>query len=303
MTGRTRRLGAAWVLMGAAHLAAARQLAAQAICSAPHSSPVLATGRGLHTLPPGAGWIQLSGFRQVSDRYFGTGGERQAFLAAGQVRTTSVFLTGSAGLLRGVDAWLQVPVHQVRYADQSGERRALGVGDPRLSLRVMPALAGLDLPLALRAGLKLPGREFPVDATIIPLSEGQRDWELSLESGAGLGRLPLYVSGWVGYRWRELNGSVNRKPGNERFAHLAAGGHWSGVRGEVAVELLSGEAPRYLGVAVRSATRRLIQLTPSLASAAGPGALEFTALVPLAGRNLPSGAGLSAGYRLAWGPR
>jgi len=176
-----------------------------------------------------------------------------------------------------------------------------GLGDPRLAVRVGSELFGASVPLALRAGLKLPGREFPVDATLIPLSEGQRDWELSLESGTALTGVPLYVMGWIGYRWRQLNAEVDRKPGNERFAHFGIGGKIRALQVEMAAEWVSGETPRYLGLELPTAARRLVQLQPTVAYDLGPGSVQFTGLIPVAGRNLPSGPGLSAGYRVNWG--
>ncbi|MBI2536113.1 MAG: hypothetical protein HYW06_03930 [Gemmatimonadetes bacterium] len=259
-------------------------LAAQAICSAPHSSPVLASGQALHTLPPGAGWFQVSAYHQVSDRYFGTGGERQPFLAQGEVTTRSAYFTGAVGIIRGIDLWAQFPILDVRYADQTGAREGSGLGDPRFSVRVGSDLIGVAVPL-------------------IPLSEGQRDWEISLESGTALQGVPLYVLGWIGYRWRQLNAEVDRKPGNERFAHLAAGGRVGAVQLEAAAEWVSGQAPRFLGVELPTAARRLVQLQPTLAYYVGPGSIELTGLIPVAGRNLPAGPGISAGYRVSWGPQ
>jgi len=277
------------------------RLAAQAICSAPHSSPVLASGQALRTLPAGAGWFQISAFHQFSDRYFGIGGERRPFLAQGEVTTRSAYFTSAVGIVRGIDLWAQFPILDVRYADQTGARDGSGPGDPRLALRVGSELVGAEAPLALRAGLKLPGREFPVDATLIPLSEGQRDWEISLESGTALHGVPLYVLGWIGYRWRELNADADRKPGNERFAHLGIGGKVRALQLEAAAEWISGEAPRYLGLEVPTAARRLVQLQPTAAYDFGPGSVQITGLIPVAGRNLPAGPGISAGYRVSWG--
>lgn len=274
---------------------------AQALCSAPHSSPALATGQGLRTLPPGAGWVQVSGFYQVSGQFFGTDGERRPFLAGGEVTTGSLYLTGALGLVEGIDAWVQFPLQDVRYADQTGTRQGSGLGDPRFAVRVGSNLFGASLPLALRSGLKLPGNDFPVDATLIPLSEGQRDWELSLESGTALPGSPLYVMGWVGYRWREANAKLNRKPGDERFAHAAAGGSFGAIQVELAFEFLSGQAPRFVGVELPTAARRLFQLQPTVAYRAGPGVVQLTGSVPLTGRNLPAGPGVSAGYRINWG--
>lgn len=277
---------------------------AQAICSAPHSSPVLAQGESIRTIAPGSGWVQLSLFRQISSEFFDPTGSRIAFLGQGEVRTHSLLLTASAGVLRGVDVWAQLPVHSLTFRDGSGQRDRLGLGDPRASVRISPEMLGvLDLPLALRAGLKIPGSEFPVDATIIPISEGQRDWELSLESGTVVPGTQAYLMGWVGYRWRELNPSRSRKPGNELFAHLAAGASWRGLRAELGSELLLGEAPRQLGVEVPASRRRLLQLQPTVGYAVGRSTVEFTALIPLAGRSLPTGPGASVGYRFGWGAR
>ena len=61
-------------------LLASPSLSAQAICSAPHSSPTLAQSGSLRTLPPGAGWIQASIFGQRATQFFDARGDRQPFL-------------------------------------------------------------------------------------------------------------------------------------------------------------------------------------------------------------------------------
>jgi hypothetical protein len=274
----------------------------QAVCSAPHSSPVLAGGGSIETLAPRSGWLQASVYGQRSSEFFGTGGDRQPFLAGGRVRTRSLYVTAALGLFRGIDVWAQLPVHNVSYVDDGGSRERSGFGDPRLALRVGPELVGLGgVPLAIRAGVKLPGSQFPVDAAIIPLSEGQTDWELSVETGRAFTGLPLYLLAWAGYRWRGLNETADRKPGDEWFGHLAAGGPVGAFRWELAAEYLRGHPPRHLGFEVPASRRRLMQLQPTVARRVGPGDLEFTSQVPLVGRNLPSGPGFSLGYRIAWG--
>ncbi|MFW6201632.1 MAG: hypothetical protein ACOC8B_03580, partial [Gemmatimonadota bacterium] len=234
-------------------------LAAQAFCSAPHSSPVLAQSGSVQTLPPGQGWVQLTAFGQRTDEFFNTAGDTQPLLADGEAMTTSVFLTAAAGVFPGVDVWAQLPVHRLRYDDLTGARSRTGFGDVRIAARVSAAVAGIDgLPLAVRAGAKLPGSRFPVDATILPLSEGQRDWELSVETGYASAQRPVYVIAWVGHRWRAENERVARKPGDERFAHLALGGSVDALRWEVAVEGLWAEPPRQQGVELEASRRQLI---------------------------------------------
>jgi hypothetical protein len=274
---------------------------AQAICSAPHSSPTLAQSGSVRTLPSGAGWLQLSVYNQQSDEFFNHLGTSQPFLADSEFHTRSLFLTGAVGLREGLEIWAQVPIHRLRVDAASGESTSTGVGDIRLATRMGSELLGLEVPLALRAGLKVPGSGFPVDATVLPLSEGQTDLEVSLESGTGLGELPLYLMGWVGYRWRGENADADRKPGNERFAHLAVGGTVGGLAWELAADGLWGQAPEAQGITLEGERRRLIQVMPTIGYGIGGGRLELGSQIPVYGKNLPNGVGLSLGYRYAWG--
>lgn len=274
---------------------------AQAICSAPHSSPTLAQSGSVRTLPQGAGWVQVSAYSQQANEFFNHLGTSQPFLADSEFDTRSLFLTGAVGLLEGLELWAQLPIHRLRVEAASGNSTSTGVGDIRVATRMAPELLGLDLPLALRAGVKVPGSDFPVDATVLPLSEGQTDLEVSLESGTELGELPLYLMGWVGYRWRGENGEAARKPGNERYAHLALGGTAGGFAWELAADGLWGAAPEAQGITLEGERRRLIQIMPTIGYEVGGGRLELASQIPVHGRNLPNGVGLSLGYRYAWG--
>lgn len=290
-------------LLPAALVAPAHQvLLAQAICSAPHSSLTLAEGGSLAPLAPGVGWVQLSAAHQASSRLFGPGGVRQNFLANGEVRTTSLYVTSAFGVLPGLDVWAQIPLHTLSYRDQGGRRDRTGIGDPRASIRIGSGIAGLTgVPVALRAGVKFAGGEFPVDATVIPLTEGQRDWELSAEAGTAFSGVPVYVLGWIGYRWREATANAERRPGNERFVHAALGGGHGTLRWEVASDAMWGAAPERLGIRVPSARRHLVQLAPTVGYGVGPGAVDLTTTIPLRGKNLPTGPAVSVGYRLGLG--
>jgi hypothetical protein len=304
MTGRPwgRRNSAPALILALVATMAHEGASAQAVCSAPHSSPTLAQGGSIGTLPRGAGWAQVSLYAQRATKFFNHLGNRQAFLADSRFDTRSVFLTGAVGLVDGLEVWAQVPVHRLGVEATSGESTSSGFGDVRVALRAAPELFGLPgVPLAFRVGAKVPGSSFPVDATVLPLTEGQTDVEMSLESGTVLSALPLYVVGWIGYRWRGENQDAARQPGNERFAHLAIGGSAGRVAFEIAADGLWGAAPLAQGIRLPSERRRLIQLVPTVGLEAGPGQLEVTAQVPVSGRNLPTGVGWSTGYRTTWG--
>lgn len=287
-------------VLGAA-LSSASAVQAQAVCSAPHSSPTLSRA-GIGILPAGAGWLQVTGYHAQSTEFFGPDGQTRPFLSSGRTRTSSIFLTAAGGVTRGVELWVQVPIHRIGFSDETGDLNRIGIGDPRVSARVGGALFGLDnLPVSFRAGLKLPGSEFPVEPDVLPISEGQTDIEAVLEAGRVLpGRYPLHVVGWAGYRWRMRNDERARKPGNERFARLGVGGPLGSLRWDLAAEGLWGEAPEQQGFILQGARRRLIQVLPTLGWRLGGMELEATGRLSVAGRNLPSGPSVSAGFLLPW---
>jgi hypothetical protein len=276
-------------------------LHAQAVCSAPHSSPTLSRA-GIGILPPRAGWVQLTGYHARSTEFFGPDGRSRPFLSGGRTTTSSVFLTAAAGAVRGVELWLQVPVHRIGFSDETGSLDRVGIGDPRISARIGGALFGLEeLPVSLRAGLKLPGSDFPVDPDVLPISEGQTDIELVAEAGRVLpGRYPLHVVGWAGYRWRMRNEERSRKPGDERFARVGIGGPLGSLRWDLAAEGLWGSAPEQQGFRLEGARRRLVQVLPTLGWRVGSTELEVTGRLSVSGRNLPSGPSVSAGFLLPW---
>lgn len=274
---------------------------AQAICSAPHSSPTLAQSGSLRTLPPGAGWVQASVFGQRATSFFDARGDRQPFLADSQFDTYSIFLSAAVGITYGLEVWAQLPTHRLQVQSLGGDSRRAGLGDARIAVRIGPELLGYDFPLAARFATKLPGTEFPVAATVLPLSEGQRDWEISLESGHFFQDRSLYVMGWLGYRWREENTDALRDPGDEAFGHLAVGGSAGDFSWEVSGDGLWGKAPVIQGILLESNARRLVQILPTASYGVGPGRVEVTGQIPVWGKSLPVGFGGSVGYRLTWG--
>jgi len=300
-TAEISALGAVAVLLLGAALSP-QDASAQAICSAPHSSPTLASNGEIRMLPPGEGWIQLSGYGQRATERFDHLGAREPLLQTTQFQTRSVFVTAAIGLIEGVELWAQVPRHHLSLdARAAGTSTSSGLGDFRVALRFGSELFGLELPLAVRVGAKVPGSDFPVDATVLPLTEGQKDAEVSVESGTTLGTLPLYVMGWVGYRWRSEDLDTSYRPGSERFAHVALGGYAGDFTWSVAADALWGGAPLIQGILLTSERRRLIQILPTVGYPVGPGHLEATGQVPLNGRFLPAAMGVSVGYRLGWG--
>ena len=274
-------------------------LRAQAVCSAPHSSPTLGQGGSIGTLPPGSGSVQLSAYSQEVDDAFDALGTRQRFLGGGETITRSLYVTAALGVVRGADVWAQAAVHHLRYVEDRGERERNGLGDIRLAARASAELLGSSAPVSLRAGIKIPMSTFPVEA-LVPLSEGQMDLELSVESGHSWAGGAWYILGWIGHRWRRELSALPLDPGDEWFGHVTVGGQRGPVRWDMAAEVLSGAAPRQQGIELPRNRRRLVQLAPNLALALGPGEVDLGLQVPLTGRNLPSDPGIGVGYRVSW---
>jgi hypothetical protein len=244
--------------------------------------------------------VSFYGSRSVEG--FNRNGDRQDFLARSEFLTRSVFMTASVGVIEGLDVWAQVPLHNLDVLSDGGNSASTGFGDVRIAARISTELFGFEAPLALRVGAKFPTSTFPVDATLLPLSEGQRDYEVSLESGRAFDFLPIYVVGWVGFRWRDLNHVDLSNPGNENFGHLAVGGSVGRLSLELGADGLWGGAPVVAGLPLsRAEARRLFQLVPTVGYEVGPGTFEVSVQFPLAGRNLPTGPGLGVGYRTTWG--
>jgi len=297
-TARATRVGGFALLVAAVTVANA---SAQAVCAAPHSSPNLSRA-GIGILPPGAGWFQFTGYHGRSSAFFGPDGESRPFLSDGRTTTSSLFVTAAGGAARGLEVWVQVPIHRIGFSDETGSLSRIGIGDPRLSARIGGEFFGLQgLPLSLRAGLKLPGSDFPVDPDVLPISEGQTDIEVVAEAGRVLaGSYPLHIVGWAGYRWRMRNDDRARKPGDERFGRIGVGGPLGSWRWDLAAEGLWGLAPEQQGFRIDGARRRLVQVLPTLGWGVGAAEVEITGRFSVSGRNLPSGPSVSAGFLIPW---
>ena len=292
--------GAAAMVVAAALLTPA-PVAAQAVCSAPHSSPVITQSGSISTMPPGAGWLQISAVASRASESFAPFGGRVQFAGGAVFETRSAYLTGSYGVAEGVEIWGQLPLTRLEVAGPAGSSLSNGVGDIRTAVRVSPLVLGYEWPVAVRLGLKIPGSDFPVDATELPLSEGQRDIDLSVETGWTSLDYPVYVVGWVGYRWRAENTKVEYEPGDEVFAHAAVGAVLRGLPLELGVDALWGGDLVEQGITLPSGRRRLWQVLPTLGTEVGPGTLEVTAPISVAGRNLPVSYAVSVGYRVTFG--
>lgn len=224
------------------------------------------------------------------------------FFADGHAISTSLFFTLAAGLLPGVDGWLQVPYHRLEYNDARDDRLRSGIGDTNIYLRVAPLhYFGSDFPLAVRGGVKVSVGDFAVDSEVIPLGDGQTDWEIMTELGHSFYPFPAYVNGWVGYRWREPNEEAQRDFADEGFFLAQAGGNYGALGLQLVFEgMTSVTTPVIEGILLPNAERSMLQVTPKISYGVGPGVMSLGARVPLDGKNLPAGTSVVVGYFTNW---
>lgn len=261
-----------------------------------------ASGAAQWVEPPGEGWVQVSFYHQDTGEQFGRGGDREPIDLGGESVASVLFLTAAAGLVPGVDGWIQVPFQRLKFTDRAAARERTGIGDARIFLRVDPLrYLGVEFPLALRGGVKFPVQDFQVDAEVIPLSDGQTDWELMLELGHSFFPRSLYASGWVGYRWRGRNDDLRRDFGDQLFFLAQLGGEVGPLGLKTILEGWDGDTPVIEGIPIASASREMLQVTPTISYRIGPGSAELGVRYPIAGRNLLSGWTLVAGYFTRWG--
>lgn len=251
---------------------------------------------------PGEGWADVSVYHLDTREAFGFDGRLGEFFAEGHAVSTSAFLTLAGGLLPGVDGWIQLPYHRLRYDDARADRLRSGIGDTKLFLRAAPLrFLGSEFPLAIRGGVKFGVGDFAVDSEVIPLGDGQTDWEVIGEVGHSFWPAELYVGGWAGYRWREPNEAAKRDYGDEAFYLAQIGGSLGRIGVQLIVEgMASVTTPVIEAIPLRTARRSLHQVMPRLSYSAGPGTWSLGLRVPLRGENLPGGTSVVLGYFTRW---
>lgn len=253
--------------------------------------------------PIGAGgyWAKLSWFHHETTEQFRSSGEKLPFLNTdAESISDALFLDLAVGVTSRVDVWAQLPFFDLNFNDVSDDRNSRGFGDLRVSARYnLAVLRNGSWPISVRGTMKIPLVDFPIDAEVIPVGEGQFDYELWLESGLSLYPLPLYTVVWLGHRWRARNDETTRDPGDE-FAFLAEVGG-TGLVGPVGVKIVAdgifGRPGRIQGIQLGpDDRRRILYLAPTLlVSFSEDTILEAGLRAPLLGRNYPAGAPFQVG--------
>ncbi len=208
-----------------------------------------------------------------------------------------MFIEGYYGITDGSDVGLQVPWFDQSFDDDTriDSPSASGFSDLRLFGR-WQVLAKPFL-LTVKGGVKVPTGEFRNEDGLIPVGEGQWDYDLVLQMGRSFWPLPVYGNVDVGYRVRTENKKILRDPGDEWLVNAEVGYQpLPSMLVAFKLEGLYGKAGKSFGLRTESLTKRITYASPSVAwqltrSVAAEAALRLS----VGGRNFPAGRQLTLG--------
>lgn len=275
------------------------------VCQVPNS--VIA---GAWTLPRNHVWCKVAFLGQTThEEYVGAAGSgrgpdlgrvyhegnRARYRFDGRYRSRALFFDLFYGTTDRVDVGIQVPFFRQEYQDAAlltgfGEpRRATGFGDIRGFLKVK--LLNRRTVGAIRVGFKAPTGEFVNEDGLIPVGEGQWDFDAVVQLGRSFWPVPAYVGSDVGYRIRLRNDEIDRDPGDEWF-FIAEGGFkvrrfaLFGIR----IHGIRGKAATVFGTRIHSDVKRITYVSPLINLGPLRGFTVETAVnISVGGRNYPAG--------------
>lgn len=265
-------------------------------------------GAGAWTLQRGQFWGKLTYFQQRTQEWyvgkgrFGAPGARARYDFDGRYESRAVFVEGLYGVTDRLDLGLQVP-----YFDQSFANAAFAAPRTDTGLSDIRALAKLrllakPLVLALKAGVKIPTGGFKNEDGLIPVGEGQWDFDFVGQMGRSFWPLPLYGNLDLGYRVRTRNEQIDRDPGDEWFLNAEMG--YQLVRQLMLLgkcEVLRSKPAVVFG-GIEAEIKRITYLTPALLYAVGRRTtVEAAVRFSLNGRNFPAGRQLVLGLATTLG--
>ena len=238
--------------------------------------------RGVHRLRTSFQW------QNTMDRYF-LNGERIPYFFDGQNRTRGLFLDYAYGVSDRLELSAQVSVFSIAFDDLSDDRTSNGIGDLFVTGRYN--LVDGPLVVTVRGAVKFPTGEFVNDAEVVPIGQGQYDFETSVEVGRSLWPRPGYVTGSFGYRFRTDNAETQTAFGDELTWHAEAGTQIRGrLHGKILARGLYGRASRSFGLAIDTLKREIVYLEPGLRfELTTERGVSVSFPTTLRGRNWPAG--------------
>jgi len=244
---------------------------------------------GAWTLSKGVNWLKVGLMLQdTTERYF-INGERIPYFFDGRNQTRALFFEYVRGITDRWDVKAQLPFFNIAFDDIADERTSNGLGDLRIESRYN--LVRDPLVLTVGGAIKFPTGEFVNDAEIVPVGEGQYDFDVFVEVGRSLWPVRGYVTGKIGYRFRTKNQEIDIDFGDELIWRVEGGYQFAArIYSKIVLRGLHGFESTSFGLAIDSLRRRVVYLEPGASFTLSPSrAIEVTVPISIAGRNWPAG--------------
>ncbi len=269
---------------------------------------------GAWTLPRGQIWSKITFFQQNTNEWYisspeftecesHNAGDRRPYRFNGEYDSKAFFIEGFYGVTDRLDVGVQVPFFDQVFDDDTRIEPPsdAGFSDMRVfakfNIMQNPAL------FTIKLGAKIPTGDFKNEDGLIPVGEGQWDFDFVAQLGRSFWPLPLYGNVDVGYRVRRENEEILRDPGDEWLINAELGGNLTQqALLMLKMEMLRGKAGTVFGFKNSSEIKRITYLAPTLLYDVGRGtAVEAGLRFSLNGRNFPAGHQVTLGVSKSLG--
>ena len=261
---------------------------------------------GAWTLKKGDFWAKVALMMQsTNEEYVAVGGsgrapdlsriyepgDRARYRENGQYDSRAVFFDFFYGITDRVDVGLQVPFFRQRF-ENVGFREAT-VASGFSDMRGLFKFNWVQKPFVgtLKLGMKAPTGKFENQDGIIPVGEGQWDFDVILQVGRSFWPLPIYANLDVGYRLRLKNDTIDRDPGDEWLFNAEVGYQpIPTLLLAVKVEGIRGKAATVFNLTLPRDVKHMTSVAPTFLI--GPYhnlSLETALRISVGGRNFPAG--------------
>jgi hypothetical protein len=246
-------------------------------------------------LPKGEISAKFSFFGSNSRHTFNQDGNKVSFALNGESSIYGTHLELLYGLTDRITVYADIPYLKYNLSDDVLEGAGSGIGDSFVSGRFRFFSKPIESWVEL--GLKMPTAD-SIDPSQVLVGEGQYDLTTSLLLGVPIKNLSGWVTGQLGYRYREKDSDRSWKPGNE-FVYRIEGGY--NPPGRLAMSLalngFRGAREESFGLKLDDSERELASIVPSISySLFRSWALQVDYTLPIDGRNYYAGGILGAAF-------
>lgn len=266
---------------------------------------------GAWTFPKNTLWVKTVLMAQdTNDEYIGiprpnsVGGEKAPYLNDGNYSSRAVFVDAFYGLTDWLNVGLHLPYFSQTFDDTvlrsllNGEKQTTsGVSDMRgfIKFRLLQG----PIVTSMKIGIKAATGKFENRIGIIPVGEGQWDFDFVGQFGRSFWPIKGYVNVDFGYRLRTKNNKIDRDPGDEIF--------WIGEIGyqvhrkimvAMKYEGTRGKSAKSLGLSFPDQAKRITYFTPVVMVGPFLDTISFEGQVRFSvnGRSFPAGAVFLFGF-------